>query len=272
MSRTRPTPIRACPATGAARAASASRAAVQRVVVDVLADEAELARLEWEWMNEAVARSSAESVPKDRRGLPIAAGELAAMPGALARLLLRRPMSCGGRRPGHRPRPCRAGHGPGDRHGGPAFDAPGQRVERIGADVVLTIRPADTPRGRLARPQPRANLFRYSLSIPGEVVVAEAGVVVSAETARHRPAGGCIRGQSGRRRVEPASCPGPLVVRNRRPGDRFRPLGLGGQKKLQDFFVDRKVAREARDRCRSWRRKRTRSCGWPATPSTTRFG
>jgi tRNA(Ile)-lysidine synthase len=37
-------------------------------------------------------------------------------------------------------------------------------------------------------------------------------------------------------------------VRNRRPGDRFRPFGLRGQKKLQDFLVDRKVARADRDR------------------------
>ena len=36
-------------------------------------------------------------------------------------------------------------------------------------------------------------------------------------------------------------------VRNRRPGDRFRPVGVGGQKKLQDFFVDRKVPRQRRD-------------------------
>ena len=40
----------------------------------------------------------------------------------------------------------------------------------------------------------------------------------------------------------------PLAVRNRRPGDRFRPFGLDGQKKLQDFLVDRKVARADRDR------------------------
>ena len=33
-------------------------------------------------------------------------------------------------------------------------------------------------------------------------------------------------------------CRGPLAVRNRRPGDRFQPVGLGGQKKLQDYFVD----------------------------------
>jgi tRNA(Ile)-lysidine synthase len=40
---------------------------------------------------------------------------------------------------------------------------------------------------------------------------------------------------------------GSLAVRNRRAGDRFRPIGLGGRKKLQDFFVDRKVARATRD-------------------------
>jgi len=42
-------------------------------------------------------------------------------------------------------------------------------------------------------------------------------------------------------------CSGPLRVRNRRPGDRFRPIGVDGRKKLQDFFVDRKVTRHRRD-------------------------
>jgi tRNA(Ile)-lysidine synthase len=39
-----------------------------------------------------------------------------------------------------------------------------------------------------------------------------------------------------------------LTVRARRRGDSFRPLGLPGRKKLQDFFVDRKVPRASRDR------------------------
>ena len=34
-------------------------------------------------------------------------------------------------------------------------------------------------------------------------------------------------------------CRGHLTVRNRRQGDRFRPVGLGGRKTLQDYFVDR---------------------------------
>jgi tRNA(Ile)-lysidine synthase len=37
-----------------------------------------------------------------------------------------------------------------------------------------------------------------------------------------------------------------LVVRPWRPGDRMRPLGLGGSKSLQDLFTDRKVPRERR--------------------------
>jgi len=39
----------------------------------------------------------------------------------------------------------------------------------------------------------------------------------------------------------------PLVVRSRRAGDRMRPLGLGGEKKLQDLLVDAKVPQEERD-------------------------
>jgi tRNA(Ile)-lysidine synthase len=38
-----------------------------------------------------------------------------------------------------------------------------------------------------------------------------------------------------------------IVVRSRRPGDRLRPLGLGGEKKLQDLLVDARVPREDRN-------------------------
>jgi len=38
-----------------------------------------------------------------------------------------------------------------------------------------------------------------------------------------------------------------LTVRSRRPGDRLRPLGLAGEKKLQDILVDAKVPASERD-------------------------
>ena len=218
-----------------------------RSIVDVLADEAELARSEWAWMTAAAAaaepgirRDAAESCRLDARGL-------ADQPDALARLLLRRAMAGAARGRdvafAHVEKALELA-----RQGGPGFDAPGQRLERIGTDVVLTIRPADTPRGRVARPAPLENFFSYPLSIPGEVAVVEAGAVVSAEMAGSSEGAGAFAGHPEMAVLSQASCSGPLTVRNRRPGDRFRPLGLGGQKKLQDFFVDRKVAREARGR------------------------
>ncbi len=43
-----------------------------------------------------------------------------------------------------------------------------------------------------------------------------------------------------------ASVPFPMQLRNWRPGDRFRPSGMSGSKKLQDLFVDLKLDKEAR--------------------------
>jgi tRNA(Ile)-lysidine synthase len=45
----------------------------------------------------------------------------------------------------------------------------------------------------------------------------------------------------------PAEVPWPLSLRTRRPGDRFRPDGGRGSKKLKSWLIDRKVPREARD-------------------------
>jgi tRNA(Ile)-lysidine synthase len=38
----------------------------------------------------------------------------------------------------------------------------------------------------------------------------------------------------------------PLALRSYKRGDRFRPLGLGGSKKLKDFFIDAKIPRNER--------------------------
>src|SRR5262249_48119262 len=46
--------------------------------------------------------------------------------------------------------------------------------------------------------------------------------------------------------ADAATVPAPLIVRRARPGDRVRPLGLSGSRKLQDIFVDRKLPRDDR--------------------------
>jgi tRNA(Ile)-lysidine synthase len=39
----------------------------------------------------------------------------------------------------------------------------------------------------------------------------------------------------------------PLVIRNRREGDRFQPIGMTGTKKLKTYFIDEKIPRRRRD-------------------------
>ena len=48
--------------------------------------------------------------------------------------------------------------------------------------------------------------------------------------------------------LDRGSLVGALSLRTRRPGDRFQPLGMSREKKLQDFFTDAKVPRIWRDR------------------------
>jgi tRNA(Ile)-lysidine synthase len=117
-------------------------------------------------------------------------------------------------------------------------------VDLRGSDFVLTSRPAGT-KGRVFRRI--SNLFEYPLSIPGEVPLPGAGCVLSAEASPVAVDPRAMLPDTTVALVRRDLCSGPLRVRNRRPGDRFRPVGLDGRKKLQDFFVDRKVARQRRD-------------------------
>jgi tRNA(Ile)-lysidine synthase len=223
-------------------------------IVDVLADQAEVAREAWAWMDGVAAELEARIVLRSAaadgamvREIDVAA--LRASPVALRRALLWRVMSeVAGRRPiafSHVDAALRLI----DEPAGTRSDFPGQRLERIGSTVVLTGR-AVGAEGR--RPSDEAsNLFRFPLSIPGEVALPD-GTVLSVEVLEVNEG----RAPSATVSNSPAKnvafvrfdlCCGSLAVRNRRPGDRFRPVGLDGQKKLQDYFVDRKVARNQRD-------------------------
>jgi tRNA(Ile)-lysidine synthase len=214
-------------------------------IVDVLADEADLAREEWRWMESAaddlVRLVSLREGPEDRVWR-IEAAALNAVPVALGRVILRRVLTeAAGGKPvsfAHVEEALRLG-----REGGAPIDLPGQRMERVGPDVVLTGRSPDA----VGRPGSSANLFRYPLSIPGEVRLAEAGCVVTAEAAPSAAAVCELPGDGASAVVQLDPRQGSLAVRNRRPGDRFSPPGLLGRKKLQDFFVDRKIARQRRD-------------------------
>ncbi|HYQ47582.1 MAG TPA: tRNA lysidine(34) synthetase TilS, partial [Thermodesulfovibrionales bacterium] len=87
-------------------------------------------------------------------------------------------------------------------------------------------------------------IAEYALSVPGEAVIRGAGLVL---TAAFVPSG--EQTVDGRTSVllDAENMKLPLVIRPRRPGDRFRPMGFAGTRKVQDFFVDLKVPRDERD-------------------------
>jgi tRNA(Ile)-lysidine synthase len=120
---------------------------------------------------------------------------------------------------------------------------PGLVVERRGAGLSF-IRPVDgAGAGADASPVWPAR----ALDLPGMVTVPEAGVTIRVETGSGADSQWTRLG-SGAAAIQLQSIRLPLFVRNRRPGDRFRPLGAPGRRKLQDVFVDRKVPRAERDR------------------------
>ena len=198
-------------------------------IVEVLADEAELARAVWQWMDEA-------SAPFLKIPHVLELSALRAAPAALQRLVVWRALSAaaGGRHISFDHVAAVIRLTQSDRLG-VNLDLPGQTVQRSGNQIVLR-----TERRSTHAP----NLFERALSIPGETHIPEAGCVV---TARDAPAGGATVSSQDEAFIRRDLVRESLVVRNRRPGDKFRPAGMRGSKKLQDLFVDAKVPRATRD-------------------------
>jgi tRNA(Ile)-lysidine synthase len=84
-----------------------------------------------------------------------------------------------------------------------------------------------------------------TLPVPGRVVSAEWGMEFRADIVPPPPS---FETQDRVAFVDLDTIDSEVVIRPRLPGDRFRPLGLGGTKKLQDYLVDVKVPERDRDR------------------------
>ncbi len=84
--------------------------------------------------------------------------------------------------------------------------------------------------------------YEYKLRVPGTTSIP--GWIITAET---------VLSTIDPRTLAPTAAlfdagemGNSLVVRNRRPGDYFQPLGMSGRKKLKDLFIDLKIPRELR--------------------------
>jgi tRNA(Ile)-lysidine synthase len=207
-----------------------------------LARFARLAQDDEAFLSERAIQMSPGFVLSDDGGVQLERGALAALPAAIARRVIRRMIE--------------------QVSGGSAAAFTARHVEAIRALVA-----ADNPDGHLDVPGVSVEVrpgiclarravgarasdpvaFERPLPVPGSVQVPEAGVVVMARVVPWTSAI-AADGRRDEACVQVGTFEGPIAVRNRRPGDRFRPFGAPGRRKVQDVFVDRKVPRVARDR------------------------
>lgn len=130
-------------------------------------------------------------------------------------------------------------------------------------DAILDFITRGPPQGRLSIPggweivkeydalrlegkrgQPRQVRYSYELPPEGELDIPEAGMRL--KTSRHA-ARLCARPRGDWEAVfDLARLPEKLTVRNFRAGDRFRPLGMHGRKKVKDLFIEKRVPRSLR--------------------------
>ena len=132
---------------------------------------------------------------------------------------------------------------------GRAIDLPGGLRFHVGYGEAVVAR-ADVE----LCPLPRLD-GEHTLTAPGETRVGgwlvSVGMVDNPGADALRDAGdGCGASFHGIPvpRLSPGAISGGIVLRARRPGDRFHPLGAPGSKKLKDFMVDAKVPASWRDR------------------------
>ncbi len=116
--------------------------------------------------------------------------------------------------------------------------------EAASVEVMVAI---PTVRIRRLAPTAQALPWRYTLDVPGELDLPQADLVLEI---RRCPSLSVACEFASRREEALVYCRNeivlPLSVRSWLPGDRLRPPGLGGSKKLQDLFTDRKIRGEAR--------------------------
>lgn len=90
--------------------------------------------------------------------------------------------------------------------------------------------------------------FYHEIDRPGSLLIRETGDALNFRKIFLPPFSNPVLKDPQRVQVDLDKITWPLVIRNSRPGDRFQPLGMKGSKKVNRFFIDRKVPAQNRPR------------------------
>ncbi|MHB8058087.1 MAG: tRNA lysidine(34) synthetase TilS [Desulfuromonadaceae bacterium] len=129
-------------------------------------------------------------------------------------------------------------------------------------DALCAMLDSDRPNSSLALPQAVTAVREYDLIILKSTVGKDqdAGfeLLITEQGVYTLPSGGTITVDLAAPASLPvdscsicfdlATTPFPWLVRTFRPGDRIRPFGMSGRKKVKDIFIDRKIPASARRR------------------------
>ncbi|MEW6187733.1 MAG: tRNA lysidine(34) synthetase TilS [Thermodesulfobacteriota bacterium] len=102
--------------------------------------------------------------------------------------------------------------------------------------------------GPAGQETPPLKPFSYIISKAQEVYIQETGDRISFRRKKYSPKSPLLPKNRQVARVDLKKISWPLLIRNTQPGDRIRPLGLEGSKKVSRFFMDRKLPRALRPR------------------------
>ena len=121
----------------------------------------------------------------------------------------------------------------------------GTAVDMQGDQMRIVRRAAEGGETAAAGAPPREALC----PVPGEVVLPGFDLRLKATVVPREQVPADL-GSFGRERayLDADLLPGPLLIRPRRPGDRFVPLGAPGTRKVKSFLIDRKVPVDERGR------------------------
>jgi tRNA(Ile)-lysidine synthase len=92
---------------------------------------------------------------------------------------------------------------------------------------------------------PKQMGYEYTVNIPGSLYIEERQFTARAEVTIKENIDFSVKNEVY---LDLDKIQQPLIIRNRRDGDWFQPLGMQGRKKIKNFFIDHKVPRRERDK------------------------